>query len=345
MMTGGLHSFTLKPLEHSHKLNNMLTVSTWLVPLALFFICVPAACAQQHNGTNCEPDRDTCKTHKLSAALGTSVLLPCNFSKNPPNTVSWVQTPEINVVTLSSDGHINFSDPRYGRVNAFPNQGSRKNYSISIDKINSSDLGCYRCLGGEYCVQVELALKMETDNENISLLYISICSGLAVFILLSFGCFFFVRCINDGHRRTDENDIVSSTHEVSDGVSFPTEETGRVPGDGQQEGSYENVVYDNDVEEPDYLNELPQGCGINRNEANPSFVRMESLKTKQRFHAELFNRLRQASVRRHYYVNQDELHKQQDTVSTRGAEKKKTKTTCQYPNPIYNRSTDHLDQL
>lgn len=124
----------------------------------LIFFSVSSA--QQHNGTNCEPDRDTCKTHKLSAALGTSVLLPCNFSKNPPNTVSWVQTPEINVVTLSSDGHINFSDPRYGRVNAFPNQGSRKNYSISIDKINSSDLGCYRCLGGEYCVQVELALKM-----------------------------------------------------------------------------------------------------------------------------------------------------------------------------------------
>lgn len=70
--------------------------------------------------------------------------------------VSWVHTPRVELVHLSSEGRIRFLDPRSGRVKAFPNQGSQGNFSICIDELEDSDLGCYRCNHRGACLQVEL---------------------------------------------------------------------------------------------------------------------------------------------------------------------------------------------
>uniref|UniRef100_A0A3B4ANL9 Ig-like domain-containing protein n=1 Tax=Periophthalmus magnuspinnatus TaxID=409849 RepID=A0A3B4ANL9_9GOBI len=96
--------------------------------------------------------------HNLNTKLGSSVLLPCNFTQ-AQNIVSWIQSPTVNVVTITPTGRVNFSDPRFGRIHTFPNEGSLGNYSISISNVNHTDLGCYRCLNQEKCVQVGLVLE------------------------------------------------------------------------------------------------------------------------------------------------------------------------------------------
>ncbi|XP_020782500.1 uncharacterized protein LOC110161989 isoform X4 [Boleophthalmus pectinirostris] len=276
--------------------------SRFAILLTLCFTCASATDDVQIE-KSCMLKNQSCETHHLSTELGTSVLLPCNFTKHAQNIVSWIHSPAVTVVTITSTGQVNFSDPRFGRIHVFPNQGSQGNYSISIINVNHSDLGCYQCLNQERCVQVGLALK--TD------------------------------------------------------LSHPTQESGRVPGDGQPQDTPQprspayvnNTVYENDdiEEEPDYLNQIPERSQMDRNEASQrghfNFVRMESQRNKQRFHTELINRLRQASIRKHYYVNQDELHKQRDTGPTKGAQKKKDKSHRQFPNPIYNRSAEDLDQM
>ncbi|KAK7883199.1 hypothetical protein WMY93_029373 [Mugilogobius chulae] len=272
----------------------------------------------------CSSTSQSCVTHRLSTHLGSAVLLPCNFTGNS-SKVLWIQSPAFAVVTVTSGGRVNFSDPRSGRIKAFPNQGSRGNFSISIDRVNSTDLGCYKCVSRDTCVQVELAL--ETVK---------------------------------GNKETEENDFITA-HDANEDLSPPTQESGRVPGDGQQEETqpprspdYVNsTVYENDNnieddDEPDYLNEIPGRSGTNKQEEEDShvehfnFERILSQRTKHRFHSELLNRLRPSS-RKHYYVNQDEFRNQQKTVPPK--EKKKTKPYEQYPNPIYNRSTDELHQL
>ncbi|XP_020782499.1 uncharacterized protein LOC110161989 isoform X3 [Boleophthalmus pectinirostris] len=281
--------------------------SRFAILLTLCFTCASATDDVQIE-KSCMLKNQSCETHHLSTELGTSVLLPCNFTKHAQNIVSWIHSPAVTVVTITSTGQVNFSDPRFGRIHVFPNQGSQGNYSISIINVNHSDLGCYQCLNQERCVQVGLALKTE-------------------FLILD--------------------------------LSHPTQESGRVPGDGQPQDTPQprspayvnNTVYENDdiEEEPDYLNQIPERSQMDRNEASQrghfNFVRMESQRNKQRFHTELINRLRQASIRKHYYVNQDELHKQRDTGPTKGAQKKKDKSHRQFPNPIYNRSAEDLDQM
>lgn len=105
-----------------------------------------------------------CETQRLSVTLNSSVLLPCNFTSNPKNTISWIHSPNETVLTVTSAGRLNFFDPRFGRINAFPNQGSRGNYSISISNVSDTDLGCYKCLNQDKCVQVELILKTGKTN-------------------------------------------------------------------------------------------------------------------------------------------------------------------------------------
>lgn len=74
--------------------------------------------------------------------------------------MSWIHIPETYLVHLTSKGRVKFVDPRYGRVKAFPNQGSEGNYSICIDELKHSDLGCYRCDYGRHCLQVELVTEI-----------------------------------------------------------------------------------------------------------------------------------------------------------------------------------------
>ena len=86
-------------------------------------------------------------------------MLPCSFGDASRSSwVSWTFTAKL-AVDLTSEGRVHFQDPRNGRLKAFPFQGQEGNFSIRIDELQISDLGCYRCEKGNefHHVQVELA--------------------------------------------------------------------------------------------------------------------------------------------------------------------------------------------
>ncbi|XP_044057188.1 uncharacterized protein LOC122878456 [Siniperca chuatsi] len=350
-----------------------MTADRWIFLLALCFMCVSS-----NDEEYCEIineyfeeyisdsgiQQHFCKTHKLSAPLGSSVLLPCNFLNSSLNWVSWAHIPGEDLVHLTSKGRIKFLDPRNGRVKAFPNQGLEGNYSICIDDLKNSDLGCYRCRHGQDCLQVVLVTESGALNEEMRLL-IYICVGGVVFFLLSVGGYFCMKGILLCNNRTQDN---TNNPAGIEGVTAPPEKTARVPVHEQQRGA-ENLVYENDdqdpanqqgdptrnhISPPGVLPDLDrtqptQSIYPSLNQCHPE--RMENQQTKHRFHTELFSRLRQASLSRHYYVNQSEISKQQATSTQAenhrrgGPGKKKAKENCEYKNPIYNRSTDQLNQL
>ncbi|XP_074497571.1 uncharacterized protein LOC141771334 isoform X3 [Sebastes fasciatus] len=353
-----------------------MNADKWIFLLALCFICVSSN-EEPYLDNACEQNLDGCdETHTLSASLGSSVLLPCNFTTRNLNWVSWAHTNGVDVVHLTSDGRIKFVDHRYGRVKAFPNQGSEGNYSIGIDELQNSDLGCYRCKQGHGCLQVELVAESNPEegapiDEMWLLIYI--CVGVAAFILLSMAGYCCMKCILCCNNRLQYN---VKNPEGTGGASAPPEEAGRAPVDQQQRGAgNDDLVYENDDQDP----RSNQQDDATRNYCNPldevqpdpdptqptqsssgiypnlhQFERTESRRTKQSFHIELFSRLRQASLSRHYYVNQGELRKQQAASTQtdnprRGLgkkmKKKKVKENGEYKNPIYNRSTDHLNRL
>ncbi|XP_054884060.1 polymeric immunoglobulin receptor-like [Poeciliopsis prolifica] len=113
---------------------------------------------------------NVCKIHEVSAALGSSVRLPCNFSSKDSSWVEWTQEDGQNVdlVRLSSKGRIIYLDPRSGRVKTFPLQAPKRNYSIIIDELQNSDIGSYYCRQSNECIEVKLSKdKGEQDIENI----------------------------------------------------------------------------------------------------------------------------------------------------------------------------------
>ncbi|XP_068590827.1 uncharacterized protein [Cebidichthys violaceus] len=325
---------------------------------------------------SCEPYSDACEMQKVSALLGSSVFLPCNFTTSGLNWVSWARSPGLDLVRLTSDGSIKFLDHRYGRVKAFPNQGSEGDFSIRIDELQNSDLGCYRCTQGRGCRQVELVAKegeKGTQSGDITLL-IFICVGVAAFILLSIGGYCCIKCILCCCNRT-RDDTNNQEGTGTEGASAPPEETGRVPADQQQRGGgNNNLVYENDDQDSSSMQHdltrnycIPVGGLPDPDRTQPTqstsgiypnlnqFERTESQRIKQGFHRELFSRLRQASRSRHYYVNQGEINRQQ-AMSTQaenppkaaeGLKKKKKKKAMEnveFKNPIYNRSTDQLNR-
>ncbi|XP_041796102.1 uncharacterized protein LOC121608796 [Chelmon rostratus] len=320
---------------------------------SLCFVCVSSN-DEQNSDMFCEQYSEFCETQTLSAPLGSPVLLPCIFSASNLSWVSWSHSPDTYLVRLTSKGRVKFVDPRHGRVKAFLNQGSEGNYSIRIDELKNTDLGCYRCEHEQNCLQVNLVAEIGTLSGERQLL-IYICVGVAVFILLIVcGCC----CMKF----------------ICDGA--PPQDTGRVPADEQQRGQ-DTLVYENDDQGPANQQGGPTrtqytlpGVPLNLDGAQPiqgtsgiypdlnqfNFERIQSLRTKQRFHTELFRRLRQASLSRHYYVNQSEISGQPAMPAqannhrrvfraAAGVGKKKVRENCEYKNPIYNRSTDQLNHL
>ncbi|XP_040902877.1 uncharacterized protein LOC121187619 isoform X2 [Toxotes jaculatrix] len=375
-----------------------MNADKWIFSLAVCFTCVSSNDLQHYNNS-CEQYLGFCpKEHKLSAPLGSSVLLPCNFRNNGKNWVSWTHASGVDLVNLTSGGRIEFLHPRRGRVKAFPNQGSKGNYSIRIDELEDSDLGCYRCMDEKDCLQVELVSATDTLREDMWLL-IYICVGVAapVLLIVCSYCEYLPSHTLSGYHcklleqrccccagwmnesvfisvlytiRTKNNTSCPVSVVINEGVHAPTVETGIVPVH-EQDGGIDNynLVYENDDQGPAKQQSDPtrNPCSLpgvphhlNRTQASqstcenfPNFnqfnlERAESQTRAQRFHRELFNRLRQASFSRHYYANQRELSQQQAVSAQaerhpRGLRKKKAKQNEEYKNPIYNRGTDQLN--
>nr|XP_020456051.1 uncharacterized protein LOC109960355 [Monopterus albus] len=359
-----------------------MTADKWIFVFALCFM----SASSNDERKSCIPD--ICQTHMLSAPLGSSVLLPCHFTSNKDSWVSWAH-PVIDLVNLTSKGFIKFLDPKSGRLKVFPNQASMGNYTIRIDELEVSDLGCYRCVWKNNCHQVELVAETYTLSKDIWL-WIYICAGVATFFLLSV-CLISLFCRN--RKQYNTNNPVRAGIEVhssgaiqgpTTGASAPPEEIGSAPVQRVQqvnnqhhhphvlpfprEANTNNLVYENDDQVPanwqgdparnhsclpgvlpelDRPQTTPSTSGIYPNLDQFNGERLES-QTRRSFHREFFNRLRQAS--RRYYANQSEINRQQALSAQaehhrRGVGKKKAKDKCEYQNPIYNRSTDHLDQL
>ncbi|XP_023122272.2 uncharacterized protein LOC111566100 isoform X3 [Amphiprion ocellaris] len=340
----------------------MLTMSAdrWILLLALCF--TRADSNDEHLYEDYHEDNQ-CETQKLKAPLGSSVFLPCSLSTSSQNWVTWTQGGKAELAKLSFEGRVKFLDPRHGRVKAFPNQVSEGNFSIRIDELNNSDLGSYRCIQGDYCQKVELLADSTLSTE--MLLLISISAGVAALILLSVaGYFCCKKCVVPCHNKTQDN-ANNPVNAGIEGASAPPAPPAAVH--GQQIGPDNNsLVYENDDQyfasaaparhhggHPGAMQNQPSQApsGIYPNLSEFKMERVESQRTRMRFHIELINRLRHASLSRHYYVNQGELRKQQ-AMSTQaenhhraGVGKKKAKEDGEYKNPIYNRSTDQLNHL
>ncbi|XP_034404516.1 uncharacterized protein LOC117741538 isoform X2 [Cyclopterus lumpus] len=338
----------------------------WIVLLALCFICVSS------NETDFENSCDSDVYETLSAPLGSSVLLPCIFETSGLGRVSWAHTAGLDLVHLTSEGRIKFLDHRYGRVKVFPNRGSEGDYSIRIDELQNSDLGRYCCKQGHDCLQVELvAVGGALSREGM--LWIYICVGVAVFTLLSIGGYCFMKCIlccyNTPIYNTSNPEGAGT--EAADARAAP-EEAGRVPVEQEQSGGGDGpLVYENDDQDPsgrqsdlsrNYRNPIEDQPDPERTQPTAStiypnlnqFERVDTQRTKQGFHRELFSRLRQARLSQHYYVNQGETSRQQASstppenphgAARFGKKKKKAKKNGILQNPIYNRSTDQLNHL
>nr|XP_043887394.1 uncharacterized protein LOC122773070 isoform X5 [Solea senegalensis] len=320
----------------------MLTMNTdkWIFPLAVCFVCVSSS----DNWCHEEVCGHVCENHKLSAPLGSSVLLPCNITNSSLNEVLWKHTAWGNLVELTSDGRVNFLFPKQGRVKVFPNQHSKGKYSMRIDELQNSDLGCYCCMqiDGPNCHQLELVVATGAPKEGMWLLMF-ICVGVAASILLSICSYLLYRnrtrsntinLVGPGSEGIDNNSLVydNDDQHLANQQDDPTRNHCSPPGALQYLGStgpgQSTTIYPSGNQQLD-------------------FKRGESQRSKQRFHTELFSRLRQASLSG-CYANQSEINKQIDQSANAqnqkraGFTKKKAKENHEYKNPIYNRSTEQL---
>ncbi|XP_004544139.2 uncharacterized protein LOC101482969 [Maylandia zebra] len=336
----------------------------------LFTLCLTCVCSNDEK--SCEDSVNFCEKISKTVSLGSSVLLPCNLRPNSSNWVTWshAATRQAEMVQLSSQGHVKFLDPRNGRVKVFSNEQIDGNYSIRIDELEKSDLGCYRCR--RQCVQVMESRASTADMWPV----IYICIGVAALLLMVVVSFYiYWKCIVCSKNKTQDSAEIPTIADPSappmPTINVPVGVHVRVQ---QAAGAYgNNLVYENDNLRPasaepprnhydsrgavQYLDSIqPQQPGHSSGGIYPNvdqfhFERVESQRTRQRFHLELFSRLRQASLSRHYYVNQRDLRKQHATSKQAvnqkrvGRERKKNKDNCEYNNPIYNTSSDQLNRL
>ncbi|CAI5693989.1 unnamed protein product [Oreochromis niloticus] len=170
-------------------LNEMLMkmhAARWIFLFTLWVVCVSS-----NDEESCEDLGEFCSISRLSISLGSSVLLPCTARPTSSNWVTWSHFPKGEMVQLSPLGHVKYQDPRNGRVKTFPFQGLEGNYSIRIDDLGLTDLGCYSCIQGENCVQVVLVeVGTRRDMQTIY-----ICVSVAALLLLCVGGYTCKKCI------------------------------------------------------------------------------------------------------------------------------------------------------
>ncbi|XP_008306757.1 uncharacterized protein LOC103377656 isoform X2 [Cynoglossus semilaevis] len=159
----------------------------------------------------CGQNLNVCETHTLQFELGSSVLFPCNFDiaqtaqiqshrtlfheRKQHFSISWKH--DLNsLVIFPSVGHVQFLLPERGRVKVFPNLGSRGNFSIRIDGLVFSDLGCYCCVHAETsdCHRVELVTAEGAAPEKTVWFPVSIFIVTAALLVFSFFIYNFYSC-------------------------------------------------------------------------------------------------------------------------------------------------------
>ncbi|XP_054598861.2 uncharacterized protein [Nothobranchius furzeri] len=334
----------------------------WTLLLALWLVCV----SSDGWRSNVDPiQMEDCEAQSLMAQLGSSVLLPCLFTTKGFDWVTWAHVHELDLDTvqdlvgLSTEGRVKFLDPRHGRVKTFPNQASVGNFSICIDELRESDFGFYICKKENKCVSVKLHADKGTLHANVWSL-ISICVGVAALILL---CLFGYCCyesLRNKRSQDDANNTAAPMAPCSSGPSAPPQEQGHEHHMGADDNS---LVYENDdqymvTRDPTRNQSAPAGIlqhssgaqssqsnvGIYPNIEEFKFERVESQRTR-RFHIELISRLRQASLSRHFYANQQEINKQQAMAPCSENQGAVLASDGDYQNPIYNRSMDQLNRL
>ncbi|KAM4565598.1 uncharacterized protein PAE49_009565 isoform 1-T1 [Odontesthes bonariensis] len=155
-------------------------------------------------------DEEYCELSQLDAPLGSSVLIPCKFSRidhwvewsHSPGSKTYMMKKRRDVVKLSANGRVKFQDPRDGRVKAFPIQATQGNYSICIYDLQKTDLGSYLCKLRNDCFKVELSAADGGLRENTKLLiYILICGAIPICFL----CFYcYMQCLQFRQERLQD---------------------------------------------------------------------------------------------------------------------------------------------
>ncbi|XP_034459299.1 uncharacterized protein LOC117772343 isoform X3 [Hippoglossus hippoglossus] len=319
-----------------------MNADKWIFPLALCFICASSN-DEQHFEKSCGQYPYLCERHIVSTPLGSSVLLPCNFTTNGLGWVSWVHASGENLLRLKADGHVQFMLPKEGRVKVFPNQGSRGNYPIRIDELQDSDLGCYRCLQGDKCHQVDLHVSTDTlSKETWGLIYI--CVGVVTFVLLGVCTYF----LHKKMTQDSTNNIVCVHIEEADNHSLVYENDDQDPANQQGDPK---INYCSTVGLPDLYRPQTTQSTVYPNLNQFNFEMVESERTTHRFQREIHDRSGKSCFTQHDYVNQEEISNQQTMSASlenhergmTGFRKKKAKANREYKNPIYNRSQEQLN--
>lgn len=302
---------------------------------------------------------NTCSIATLKASLGSTVLLSCSFEDAPgggndsEKGVFWAKSPGYNLVTVTSKGQIDYQDPRDGRLKAFPNQGNLGNYSIRIDELQISDLGWYCCEWRGLCQSVEVTEVDEGTWKSYEKFLFYISGGVVLFILLlSTGCIMKGKIKRYTDIRPDYENSVFHTDASANAPppAVTTCEENAWRGEVQQrEASNGRPIYENNEHDPTIIQhqDHPNSAPITNQDGQ---LRNEGQRRQHvTFHRELMSRLRQASLTRHFYVNQAEIS-QQASCPTGNRQRasfwrKRDKEKCEYKNPIYNNSMDQLNNL
>ncbi|XP_073807358.1 uncharacterized protein si:dkey-65b12.12 isoform X2 [Danio rerio] len=128
--------------------------------MKLFGLCFSAGvmmiccCCLIHVRGNGVCKRNLITRINVTTELESNVLLPCLFDldlfrskliTNSSAVWSQISTTVQHIVEIKVNGESSFWDNRRGRIKAFSSQSGSGNFSILINKVQSSDLGLYQC--------------------------------------------------------------------------------------------------------------------------------------------------------------------------------------------------------